>query len=352
MWIADGDDYVRKSAPSGGGTSRKEARTGQILNGVAIVGGTNAMRMAVGEFGHAVRGTSPRKKKTWTVKPATQGIKITPNESKFAPLGRALKKIPGAKKIAAHPKTASIGLATAALGLHAAELGGDFMAANQWKKSLDQTKDQNNVHKSLPTHAIHKLHPEYYGKMRVTGMIGKHHFSVIDRHDTRRMFHRDALTFLGGPSKRVKTPKAPIQQQLPFGKSMPKTVPDLASSVLPGSSVRAYDHSNKHKLRAGAGNVSAKSVGGGAGAAVGVGLAAVAGKKLKPLQTATKISHGGIKIGTKKVLKPRRMTISRDMKRGWVQSSIVGTAGGVGSGYAGNSQLKHVQRNKYYDYGR
>lgn len=181
---------------------------------------------------------------------------------------------------------------------------------------------------NMPTTAFHPQH----GKMRVLGYHQKtKKFIMLDKTDTRRIMGRNEVR---------------------FGKNMPKKVPDQISAVLPGSTVRAYDYSGKHKVRAASGNVGAKATGAALGGAVGVGLAALAGKRLKPLQSATKVSVGGMKVGAKQVIKPRRLTLTRDMKRGWAQSSIVGATAGAGGGYAGNKQLKHVQVNPKYRYGR
>lgn len=329
MWVADGDDYISKSSAPAKDMSPKEIRTGQALNVVATIGGLNAMRMASGEFRHAI------KNQTKHQQPMLPGMPR-----------RTLRQVGGAVKQGLKTKSGKVGLAATGgmMGLHGLELTGDAIAA----RSLNNQYKKTQVKKaSFPSHAFHIKHTKRMGKMRVTGMVGKDHFIVLDNTDTKRVYHRSQLFFPKTPK-----PKPPIQPTLPFGKAMPKAVPDQLSSILPGSTVRAYDNSHKHKLRAAAGNIGAKGIGAGIGGAVGIGLATVAGKKLKPLQNATRLAHGGLQIGEKSLVKPRSLTISRDMKRGWAQSSIVGSTAGAAGGYSGNRQLKRVQRDKTYGYGR
>jgi hypothetical protein len=136
--IEHGD--VSKSSPLGKEMSRKEIRTGQVLNVVAGVGGLNALRMASGEFKEAWKnrnakpaaGTIPKK---WQVKTGGAALKDAATvPRKAATFGSALKT-------AAKTKSGRAGLiaATGMLGLHTAELTGDAIAArslnNQYKRA-------------------------------------------------------------------------------------------------------------------------------------------------------------------------------------------------------------------------
>jgi len=114
-----------------------------------------------------------------------------------------------------------------------------------------------------------------------------------------------------------------------------KTVPDWATGPLPASTVKAYDRSQKHKMRAGAGNLAAKLGAGAAGGAVGLGVATVAGKKLKPLREGVKVGEHFISGGT---------------LRGWTGSTLAGATGGAAGGSAGAMHLSHVKSDPKYGY--
>lgn len=106
-----------------------------------------------------------------------------------------------------------------------------------------------------------------------------------------------------------------------------KTVPDWLSPVLPGSTVRAYDRSKRHKMEAAGQNLGARAAGAAAGGLAGLGVAAVAGKKLKPLREGVKHVSGGT-------------------LRGWTQSTLSGAGATAGGGVAAGYHLEQVKRNK------
>jgi hypothetical protein len=114
-----------------------------------------------------------------------------------------------------------------------------------------------------------------------------------------------------------------------------KTVPDWATGPLPASTVKAYDRSERHKVRAGAGNLASKVGAGAAGGAVGVGIAALAGKKLRVLREGTKIAGHAVSGGT---------------LRGWTGSTLAGSFGGAAGGSAGAVHLSHVKQDPKYGY--
>lgn len=110
-----------------------------------------------------------------------------------------------------------------------------------------------------------------------------------------------------------------------------ETVPDWMSPVLPASTVRAYDRSKRRKLEAAGGNLAAKTGGAAAGGAVGLGLAAIAGKKLKPLREGMKVAGHAVDAKT---------------LRGWTQATVSSAAAGAGGGVAGGAHLSHVKSKK------
>jgi hypothetical protein len=118
-------------------------------------------------------------------------------------------------------------------------------------------------------------------------------------------------------------------------REMRKTVPDWATGPLPASTVKAYDRSSNHKLRAAGGNLASKVGAGAAGGAVGLGIATVAGKKLRPLREGVKVGGHAISGGT---------------LRGWTGSTLAGATGGAAGGSAGAVHLSHVKQDKKYGY--
>lgn len=114
-----------------------------------------------------------------------------------------------------------------------------------------------------------------------------------------------------------------------------KTVPDWATPVLPGSTVKAYDGSTRHKRQAAVGNLAAKVGAGTAGGALGLGATVLAGKKLKPLREGVQIGEHHLAGATLK---------------GWTASTLSGGLGGTAGGVAGGAQLHHVKNDKHYRY--
>jgi hypothetical protein len=110
-----------------------------------------------------------------------------------------------------------------------------------------------------------------------------------------------------------------------------KTVPDWMAPVLPGSTVRAYDRSKRRKLEAASGNLGARVGGATAGGLAGLGLAAVAGRKFKPLREGMKVAGHQVSGGT---------------MRGWTQSTLSGAGAGAGGGVAAGYHLGRVKENK------
>ena len=107
-----------------GDMSPAEVRTGRILNGVAIAGGLNAMRMAGNEFRHARKLT-----------PAAAQARVSGN--------RVLSRVSqtkGFKALARHPKATAIGLAGGMMALHGSELVGDAISARSLR---NQSKNMN-----------------------------------------------------------------------------------------------------------------------------------------------------------------------------------------------------------------
>lgn len=116
---------------------------------------------------------------------------------------------------------------------------------------------------------------------------------------------------------------------------MRKTVPDWATGPLPASTVKSYDRSSRHKVQAGAGNLASKVGGGVVGGTVGLGVAALAGKKLKPLREGAKIAGHRVEAGT---------------LRGWTASTLAGGFGGAAGGSTGAVHLSHVKNDPKYGY--
>ena len=131
--------YISKSGALGKDMSRKEIRTGQVLNVVAGVGGLNALRMASGEFKNAWNNRNRKVAKPipkkWQIKSGGALRSGVSEATKEAPsFGRALKTV-------TRSKSGKLGLAaaTGALLLHSGELTGDAIAArslnNQYKRA-------------------------------------------------------------------------------------------------------------------------------------------------------------------------------------------------------------------------
>jgi len=114
-----------------------------------------------------------------------------------------------------------------------------------------------------------------------------------------------------------------------------KTVPDYLTPILPGSTVKAYDRSERHKYRAAGGNLAARIGAGAAGGAVGLAAAGLAGRKLKPLKEGIKVAGHHISGGT---------------LRGWTASTLAGAGASAGGGVAAGAHLEHVKKDPKYRY--
>ena len=101
------------SAPKNGQMSLKEIRTGQVLNGVATLGGLNAMRMAVKEFKNSAR-----------MSPDQAAAKVA--RSKVIARAQNMK---GVGRLVKNPRAAALALGGGALLLHGGELAGDAISA-------------------------------------------------------------------------------------------------------------------------------------------------------------------------------------------------------------------------------
>lgn len=266
MTSAFGVEHLSKSGSMSKDPSRKELRTGQVLNGVATAGGLHAAYLTGKEIHREIKKPGPAKgageQLSFKGMPKPKGM------------GAKVKGLKVLKPIATNPKRAAL----ASLGgwgvLHTAELAGDAIAA----RSL---------------HAQVKKTPK----------------NKVSKRDARH------------------TPRHPLTPR--------KTVPDDVSPLLPASTVRAYDHSRKHKGEAAAINLSSKL---GAGAAGGLAGAATAAKflpKAKFFRTASTVAG---------------KTISADKKVGFAASSLGGSVGGAAGGAAGAFTLRRIQKNPRYRY--
>lgn len=132
---------------------------------------------------------------------------------------------------------------------------------------------------------------------------------------------------------------------MPFDVTKRQTVPDWASGMLPASTVRAYDYSNKHKKEAATHNFAVRAGGAAAGSAAGLGLAALAIKTKKVPKWILRDTV--IRTG-----KGKTATIASGEKKRYVGGLASGAVGGVVGGVAGQQHLKRVQRSPRYEYGR
>lgn len=123
------------------------------------------------------------------------------------------------------------------------------------------------------------------------------------------------------------------------------TVPTWASGVLPASTVRAYDYSNRNKKKAAANNFAARAGGAAIGSAAGLGLAALAIKTKKVPSWVLKDTKIAVK-GKKPI------AITAGEKKRYVGGLASTALGGVVGGAAGQQHLRHVQNSPRYDYGR
>jgi len=114
-----------------------------------------------------------------------------------------------------------------------------------------------------------------------------------------------------------------------------KTVPDYLTPILPGSTVKAYDRSERHKYRAAGTNLATRIGAGAVGGSVGLAAAAVAGRKLKPLREGIKVAGRHIQGGT---------------LRGWTASTLAGAGATSAGGVAAGAHLEHVKKDPKYRY--
>lgn len=116
-------------------------------------------------------------------------------------------------------------------------------------------------------------------------------------------------------------------------------MPDVLSSVLPGTTVRAYDYSTRNKNKAAASNFGAKVAGAGVGGLAGLGLASIATRKIRPLREGIKVARGA-----------RSLEVTPNEMKGWARSGLSGALGGFGGSVAGTYSLKRIQKNPKYRY--
>lgn len=119
-----------------------------------------------------------------------------------------------------------------------------------------------------------------------------------------------------------------------------RRVPDALTSVVPGSTVMAYNYSRKHKGQAATANLGAKVAGSAAGSVVGAALMGVAGKRLKALGA---LRRGSTVLGR---------TVSAERKMGAAQAGAAGVLGGIGGGITGNRSLNRIKGDERYGYRR
>ena len=117
-----------------------------------------------------------------------------------------------------------------------------------------------------------------------------------------------------------------------------RQVPDWGTSVLPGSTVTAYNKSTKNKGKAAASNLTAKVGAGAVGSLVGAAAIGVAAKRvpgLKALRNSSKI------LG---------LVVTADKKVGMAQGLGAGVVGGAAGGVAGSRNLHGIKEDKQYGY--
>lgn len=185
-------------------------------------------------------------------------------------------------------------------------------------------KTKSVPEKPLPKYWYHKG----IGRIRVTQYNGNGMFQGVDSRDNIRIAHR---------------------RNIKFGKAAGK-VPDAVSVVLPGSAVRAYDNSKKHKVEAAASNVGSKTAGALTGLAVGTAVAGLAARKLPKRMKLMRTLNRDTSIKVSGRAKP--FVISAPAKRGYFNSAVGGSFAGLGSTIAGNSSYKRIKSNPRYEYGR
>ena len=113
-------------------------------------------------------------------------------------------------------------------------------------------------------------------------------------------------------------------------------VPDELTSVLPASTVMAYNRSKKNKFQAAASNFGAKTAGGAAGTAIGAVGVSLAARKYPGLRRAVKVGNKTIASGERKM--------------GAAQAIAGGTVGGLVGGVMGNRSLNRIRGDKRYGY--
>jgi len=125
-------DVISKSGNMPKDASLKETRTGQALNVVAGTGGGLALYHA-----------------TKRMNLARKGIDVE-GSRKSSKLISGMKRVPGLKVIAEHPKGAAVTAAGAAMTLHGAELAGDAIAARSLHRSAQRAKyNKSQIKKSI-----------------------------------------------------------------------------------------------------------------------------------------------------------------------------------------------------------
>jgi len=139
---------------------------------------------------------------------AALGARV-PEVARIAAKTSKTKNLRGLKTLAAKEPGAT--KASNALGIAAIGTGsiGSFNYAAQ------QKLERKQVEKGIPTEGVMRG----LGKVRVLNQQSKDHFMVLDSRDTRRLVHRNNLTFTGGKKSSKKKPSGGEQLTFGFGKS-------------------------------------------------------------------------------------------------------------------------------------
>jgi hypothetical protein len=114
-------------------------------------------------------------------------------------------------------------------------------------------------------------------------------------------------------------------------------VPKEARTFMSGSVIRAYNESRDNKIRAAGKQMAGAAAGGLTGGTLGTIAGAIAAKKIKGINSASKIFG---------------RTISADKKMGYAASTAGGLGAGVGGASANYATLQSTKKNKKYKFDR
>jgi hypothetical protein len=128
-----------------------------------------------------------------------------------------------------------------------------------------------------------------------------------------------------------------------------RRVPDVISGALPGSTVHAYNRSGRHKKEAATRNFLYSTGATVAGGAAGIGLAGMALRRGKASGKLPKFFAESTPY--KNPFTGNKTKFTADEKQRWLGRVTAGAVGGSTAGAAaGAIHLKHLDRQRKYDY--